>query len=548
MSQSSAAPGWRVLTRLHQRWSEILFVLLAVALLAWVTDDAFTSRIVTVSQGADYWEHSATLRALLDDPWHPKNPHLVSPASSPRFVPPFILAALIARAFGLDALGAMGVASCLNMSLLLAGIFVFFRAYFHDPRASLYGLVVMFTSWSDGWNFSNVYQLKILFSVASYPSTAALGMCLLGFTITLRALREPHRRIWLGFTAAIWALVMITHPLTAMLGFAGAMLLAGTSPGVPFRLRAKVVAAIVLGGVLSLLWPYFSVRATLSGGGHDNVVAITRGLTGEASLERSGRLHEFYRQDALVRALGVALAGLPISLYLIARRKHWFISLGAVAMLLPFVVNAYVPLPLGHRFILLAVFFLQMAVVWLLLKVSRGAPESWPALTVGFRGWIAGALIALLFVAMSWSNIQAAEGHMAYSHRKMRAAESSNVRYARRLAELSGPAAVVMADVRTSWPVPTFGPKVLALWHPNPLVPDEDERKAAVARFFRAGTPDDTRLEIIAKYGVTHVLARGAVSRRLEPFLAPRARRRSLPAGYALYALHSNDAGRSRPR
>jgi hypothetical protein len=96
-----------------------------------------------------------------------------------------------------------------------------------------------------------------------------------------------------------------------------------------------------------------------------------------------------------------------------------------------------------------------------------------------------------------------------------------------------------MADTRSAWPLPTFGPKVLSLWHPNPLVPDEDSRKAAVARFFQSGTPDETRLAILAQYGVTHVLARGAIGRRLEPFLLPRARRRALPAGYVLYTLRS---------
>lgn len=125
--------------KLAQHWSELLFIALSLAIFVWVAEDAFTTRVVTVSQGTDYWEHSATLRALLDSPWHPKNPHLVSPASSPRFVPTFIFSALLAKVLQLDALGAMGIASALNMALLFAGIFWFFRSYFGDVRASLYG-------------------------------------------------------------------------------------------------------------------------------------------------------------------------------------------------------------------------------------------------------------------------------------------------------------------------------------------------------------------------------------------------------------------------
>lgn len=522
---------------LGKNWSDLAFVLLSVALFLWVTKDAFSTRIVTLSQSADYWEHSATLRALLDDPWHPKNPHLVSPASSPRFVPPFLLAALFARALGLDALGAMGVLSCLNLVLLLSGIFLFFRSYFGDARASLYGLIVMFASWYDGWHFSNVYQLKVLFSVVSYPSTAALGLSLLGFTLTLRALRQAPSMGWLVATALCWAVVIITHPLTAMLGLSGAVLLALTVPRVSWKARTRVGAAIFAGGMLAFFWPYFSVSGVLRGGGQEEASAIVRELVNQSDFEPKVRLHQFYREQGLLHALGLALLGLPICLFLMASRRHWFISLGALAMLLPFVINAYRPLPLGHRFILLAVFFLQTAVVWLLLKLSRGSPGAWRIFTVGFRGWVSGALVGGLLLSISWWNIEAARGRLAYSARRMGNAESSNVRYARRVGQIAGSAGVVLADPLSAWPVPTFGPKVLLLLHGNPLLNDEPERKVAVARFLRSSTTDQARLEIVEQWGVTHVLVRRAAAQRIGTFLSRHGRRQTLPGGYLLYAL-----------
>jgi hypothetical protein len=523
--------------KLLQHWSDLLFAVLSLAIFVWVAGDAFTTRVVTTSQGTDYWEHSATLRALLDSPWHPKNPHLVSDASSPRFVPTFIVSALLGRAFRLDALGAMGIASALNMALLFTGIFWFFRRYFGDARASLYGLIVMFGTWYQGWHFSNVYQLRVFFSVVSYPSTAALGLSLLGFATTLGALRSTARERWLPATVVIWALVAITHPLTAVLGFVGAFLLAAGTPGVAFRRRFEVAAAIFLGGLLAFAWPYFSLRGTLSGGSHDEVAAIADGLSGRGGFEPSGRLHQFYRQRGLLSALGIALAGIPICLYLLVRRRHWFISLGAVAMLVPFVVNAYVPLPLGHRFILLAIFFLQAGVVWLLMKLTPGAPEAWSLLTVGRRGWVSGGMVALLLGVMAYWNVDTAHQDVAYRQRKLRGGESVNVRYARRVAELAGERAVVLADAVTSWPVPTFGPKVLLLWHPNPLVPDEAARHADVRRFLNGSTPDETRLSILRKYGVTHVLGNRRTLPRVSGFLSGRATRQALPGGYSLYTL-----------
>ncbi|HET9930932.1 MAG TPA: hypothetical protein VFQ35_09605, partial [Polyangiaceae bacterium] len=184
----------RVLAWMRRRAWDIAFVLLGLALVVWIADDAFGARVVTLSQGADYWEHSATMRELMDHPFSPRNPHLNSAESSPRFVPLFIVLALVARALHWDALNAMGLVATANTLLLVTGIFLFFRSYFRDARASLIGFVVAFGSWYDAWHFSNVYQLKILFSTAPYPSTTALGLSLLGFTFTLRVLRKGPGR------------------------------------------------------------------------------------------------------------------------------------------------------------------------------------------------------------------------------------------------------------------------------------------------------------------------------------------------------------------
>ncbi|HYO96681.1 MAG TPA: hypothetical protein VER33_19350, partial [Polyangiaceae bacterium] len=288
---------------------------------------------------------------------------------------------------------------------------------------------------------------------------------------------------------------------------------------------------------LSLAWPYFSVRGVLVGGGQQEVSALLQEFAGGGDAEATHSLHQFYRLDPLLHALGLALLGLPIALYLLVRREHFFISLGAAAMLLPFVVNAYRPLPLGHRFILLAVFFLQVGVVWLLLKLSRGSREAWTALTAGRRGWAAGVLIAAVLLTTSWWNVTAARDRLESSNRRLRGMDSPNIRYSRRIAELAGADSVVLGDAQSSWPVPTFGPKVVVLWHGNPLVLDEAERRARVKQFFHPRTADSTRLEIIRQYGVTHVLVKRRLAARVQRFLARTSTRNALPAGYSLYTL-----------
>jgi hypothetical protein len=519
-------------------WShatDLLFVLIASLILAWVSYDGFVTRLVTLSQGADYWEHSATLNVLLENPWRPTNPHLVSDASSPRFVPLFILAALIGKAFGLDSLGAMGVVTLLNTTLFLVGIYCFFRTYFRDARASLYGLIVCFASWQDGPHFSNVYQLKIFFSTAAYPSTTALGLSLIGFTLLLQALRAQRGWRSMLALAPLWAVLIVTHPLTAVMGLCGAGLLSLTEPGLAWKTRLRALSGLALGLLLANFWPYFSLRGVLHGGGKEEVDAILERLAGTDS-EPSGGLHPFYRPNTLLGALGFAIAGLPVCLWLMIRRRHWFISLGALSMLIPFVINARYTLPLGHRFFLLAIFFLQVALVWLLLLFTPRAPEAIRRVTTGKLAYVSAALVALALAWPAWTNAQSALGRFSASVRRL-AAGGPNVRYASAVAEVAGKNAVILADARTSWPLPTFGPKVLLLLHGNPLVKDEPSRGAAVGQFMRRGRGNDRqRREILQRYGVTHVLLTGRQNRTLAGFFEG-VTWRAMPGGHVLYTL-----------
>jgi hypothetical protein len=322
------------------------------------------------------------------------------------------------------------------------------------------------------------------------------------------------------------------------LGFSGSVLLALTEPAVPFLRRLRVAACVPVGLALSFLWPYFSMRTVLVGGSHDQVEGIAQSLAGAAPEEGVGRLHQFYRQTGLIKALGAALLGVPISLYLLVRRQHLFIPLGALCMALPFVVNAWVPLPLGHRFILLTVFYLQAALIWLLMKLLPSAPRAFAFVNQRIVRWFAFAFITGVLGVLAWINVEAALARFDQTARRFRRASASpNVRYAERAAELAGSNAVILADAQTSWPVPTFGPKVLVILHNNPLVSDDRERLAHVGHFLFPGSSDFDRRESLAKYGVTHLLLKRNQARRIEAFLSLTQAAEPLPGGYTLYTV-----------
>jgi hypothetical protein len=542
MTSLSSAPGRAALTAYSKRhWPDALFLLVALGIFCWLSYDAIWLRAVTYEGGSDYWEHSATVHALMLNPWHPGNPYLVSTAPSSRFGPQFLLVALVARAFHLDAIAAMALAAIANTLLFLCAIRIFFKTYFQHPLAQLYGLLVMFFGWWQGFHYSNVYALNVFFTVACFPSTTALGLSLLGFALAVRLLRAELVRPRLGLVLlALWAAaVFIVHPLTAMLALSGVGLLAVAEPKAPLRLRAELLSAVVAGLVLSRFWPYFSPWEVLRGGQGQTAGWVANGLNQAGELEGAvhpkRQLHEFYRVGGLVSSLGLASVALLALPYFLRRRERWFVGFGTLGMLLPFVLNAYVDVPLGHRFVLLAIVYLHIGVVWLLLGLTPSYPGAFGFLA---RRWVRPAVaagICALFVVFALHGVLLAHEQLA-NPRFHPGKESPVISNMKAFAQAAGPGAVVLANPLLSWPLPTFGPKVLLLFHLDPLVPDERERELNVSRFFGRGS-DEQRREILAHYGVTHVLLGRESNAALLRFLRQHAAVRTVGTGYHLYTI-----------
>jgi hypothetical protein len=509
-------------------WADVVYALFALSLVAWVRWDAFQFRLITYSPGADYWEHTAVLRALLDDPWHPAHPLIATDAPSPRFGPHFLLLALVARALHYDAVDAMALSAVVNTVLLLAGLWWFFRSYFRDSRAALYGLVVFFGSWGAAPHFSNVFKLKVFFSVAGYPSTAALAVTLLGLALVVRLLRGERRRpLGLALSALIWAYVYVTHPLTATMALPAAVLLALTEPGVARRERLLVAGSVCAGFLLSAAWPYYPALGMVFGG----TVHRVRGLEPESFAP----LHEFYDPRHFSDIIGYCFVSFLMLPYLWVRRQDVFAVLGALLMLAVFAASALLPIPLGHRYVLLSVFFLQLALVRLLLNLTprAAAPGSWAS-----RRWLrlpACAGVYALLAYMTVTNVAVAREH--FEHTAARGGESVTLRCARRVGELAGPRAIVLSTALASWSLPTFGPRIVPPYHKNPLIVDADERRRAALRFFAFGTPDAERDAIVAAYHVTHVLVPARNAAAVSRYLAAARPLGRMPGGAELYAL-----------
>jgi hypothetical protein len=520
--------SFRMLSFVKRYWPDAVYLLLAAGIARWIAWDAFHFRLITHSPGSDYWEHTAVLHALLENPWHPAHPLIASEVTSPRFGPHFLWLALVGRALHFDAIDTMALTAVVNCVLFLAGIWWFCRTYYREPLASLYGLVIFFGTWLEAPHFSNVYKLKVFFSVAGYPSSAALAITLFGLGLVVRLLRA-ERRSWpgLALSALIWAYVYVTHPLTATMALPAAVLLALTEPDVPRPRRLWVAGSVVAGFFLSAAWPYYPALGMVLGG----TVHRVRGLEPEAFAPQ----HEFYEHGHLFNILGYCLISFLVLPYLWVRRQDVFVVLGACLMLFVFALGALLPIPLGHRYVLLSVFFLQLALVRLLLNLTPRVASGWS------RHWPlrAGAVLAVgaFLVWLCVSNVEAALEHFrrtaAASHDK----EGVPLRNARRVGELAGPHAIVLSTALGSWALPTFGPKIVTPLHKNPLIPDAEERRHAALDFFSPRASEREREAIVAHYHVTHVLVPQRNLPAVRDFLQDDQLIARLAGGFSLYQI-----------
>ena len=523
------------MSRLLRAWPTTLFWVLGVALVLAVGYEAFTTQAITGFLSSDFYEHSAALRALLEDGLDPGAPMVVSDVGSARYMPHFVLIAVVGRLLSFDALQCMALSSTVNVALFVIGIFVFFRALFQDPRAPLYGLIVLLCSWYSAWFYSNVYQLHVLFGVASYPSQACVGLTMIALSVGLKVTRSRSRPWgWLALLAFLLAYILLTHPVTAVMALTATGFLALTAPGMKFKDRALLLAFTVGSGFLALLWPHVSVFEVVlgTGGGHASWVA---GLA-DPGVKAARYVNDTYDLETLVQTLGLGILGIVGIGWFFYLRRHLFVAQSALAMLVPFLANFVVRIPLGSRFILLAVFFLHVGLVWMLLMITPGFHERIRPLR---RPLAAKVTVAAVLTLMAVYNLRETWLHLSQAMVGRTPGQPTMVvRYGQRVGEIAGKGAVVLADREDAWPLPTFGVKIVALAHINPLLPDRTERVEDVTVFFAPATPAARRAEIAGRHGASHVVVRDDAPESLLRWLEEEStERQSVPNGYMVFTL-----------
>jgi len=480
-----------------------LFGGMAALLGAWFLLSALFDQPAMYNLSSDYWEHAAVIKEWSSNIWSPKDPFLSLDSPSLRFIPSFFVVAGIAGIFNLTPFQALGLGGLLNLGLLLAGIYLFTKAYFKSEWAPVWGLVILLTSWGTGDLRSGFYPLRCLFFVVSYPSIFVLALALITLWLAVQILRRELTSRWGYFALAVLTPVMlISHITFGAFALISVCLLAIFEPGVAGPLRFKVLISVGSGLLLPLLWPYFSfgrmILRLISYQKHWSKLPLS-----------------FYHLTNVLKILGPAVLGIPAAFYAAYKKKNGFLISGFLVMVLLLAVGAIFSVLTSDRFLIFAVFFLHLALIWAILEGEASPPR--PSRSSTNRRFLQKGLHSLLALFFGW-NITVAIfeftglpvqliPQVPY-HYSWSAESHRTISDLRRLAPFIPERAVVMAPDNISRLLPAFSGKVVVARGGGFFMSSEerDRRYADNKKVYSAETSPLEREELLKRYGVSYLL------------------------------------------
>ncbi|MDH3426249.1 MAG: hypothetical protein OEM22_06210 [Acidimicrobiia bacterium] len=459
-------------------WSMAGFM---IAVIGWA---AFQTPLGAYFYGSDYWPHAAAIKEWSANLAHPGHPQIAGGQATSLFVPANLVVTLLAAAFNLSPMTAMGVAAILNLIILFGGIYAFSRVYFAHRWAPVLVLGVFTLAWGNALPWSGMIQAKGLLFVASYPSTQALGLAWGAIALAIAMMRSQIGAWWpYPALAALSTVILASHPLSGALLLISIGIAALTEES-SWKLRAGTLGAATSALLLVEAWPWHSFWR----------IVTSRSGINEPVWE------QFRDPTHMAVALGPLLLGIGAAWLLARRHEHPLIVLGLAVTTAVWAIDHVVSLPLGHRFLHFSGYFMGLALVALLLTEHsrRVTTAAW---------WAAGSAVALNVALVGLT----LAGYMIWPVANATSFDWSTEPVVAEMRTLTAPLAansVVLADQDFADPVAAFEGKVVAISSiaVDRLLSNGEELVADTELFLQTGTGPSIRKAIIARRSVTHVL------------------------------------------
>ena len=452
--------------------------------------------------GADAWEHDRVVRALAEQLWRPGNPTYATDEPSVRYAPYTLALALVCRISAAHSYSVMSGAAVVNTALLIAALYVLLRVY-NMRRAGAYVLVLTVGLYGTIPGHANSLALADLPTQQVNPSAFGLPCVLLAWAIfEASAQRE---RAWAAVVIAtlLGTITMLSHSLTGVFGYLGLLVLVVLAPRRRWFILGKRFAAVATATfLLCAVWPWFDFIEAVTTR-RDNLYWFNPGIL-------KLMFTHWGAPGLLLAVAGVSLRANPLVRLSLATGGLCF-GLGLVAFAAKSPILERLPLP--------ALLLLQIAAAIWMFDCGLLRPATWPArirCLLSTRSSsapnaalevIAGIILVYCVLPQCYAVVRSPSLARVYVAPVLgRQDKQVNVR-ARLQAVLQpvGRKDVVLSDILTSWPVPSFAGRIVAGLHYELFTPDQPQREADLDAFFAVDN-DRERRHILDKYSVRWIL------------------------------------------
>ncbi|MEV6010340.1 hypothetical protein AB0M29_26420 [Streptomyces sp. NPDC051976] len=264
----------------------------------------------------DFGQHASAVERVKADWLHPANPLLrESGTGSPYYSPYIVTLGLLARATGAAGWKVLRWCGPVNLAVLVVGVGAYAHTLSRRRLAPVYALLAFTLLWGvNGSAWSGFCGVRSLTLVASYPSTFAVGLSFVLWTLADRLARRPATVAAYAGLGVLAGILLLIHPITALAAGVGvAAVVAGRQRGWTRRVAARWAVTVGAALVVAAVWPYYDVFR-LAGDStvdavHKELYAHLWGwyglaLVGLPALVRRGRT---CRRDPLVLMFGADL-------------------------------------------------------------------------------------------------------------------------------------------------------------------------------------------------------------------------------------------------
>ena len=446
----------------------------------------------------DYWEHTACIKEMSKNLLEPSNPFLQLEGSTTlRYTPYIFLLALTMEMTGWDLGIIIPSVSMLSFLFFLLGIYLFCKEYFRDGEQPLYTLITLLFLWGEPFNFSSEYNLRFLSYTLFYPSQVTCGLSFIGWYYFLRFVRyNATPDYWKYLVLAIF--IFTAHSLTGTCFLLGIFLLTLTEGPKRIRNSGLYLLSVAVVLMITIMWPYYPFLKALQ-----NTVSTPWAEETRGYLYATRNIYK----------MGPAVLGFPVILFMLVKRKYHFISYGFLLCTAIYVLTYKPKIYLGERYIFYIIVFLHLALAWYLktLRVLSFAAMKDTLINLSEKNIHTLIFAAIVMLGISYQLAKLGFEQMGYTidfrpRPIVQRYENPLDNYKALIGKIKR-GDIVLSDPLTSWLIPTVtDAKIVALYHDNPLVPDNAQRVEHSLAFYGTTTDSEKRRLILKKYNVTHVL------------------------------------------